>query len=299
MPDKELEALRAAVDCREVLERAGWTLDRAGSTRRAPKYRDGPARIVVVTHGGRGWFDPLSDARGDVIALAQHLWGGTLGHARAALRPLAGRASRSAWPGEPAVAPTGRRDAGADWSAARLPAPGSPAWRYLSEARCLPPEVLARAAGAGLLREGVRGTAWALHNDADGRPCGWEMRGPAYKGFSKGGTKGLFRLGAPDARRWVVAESFVDALSVLALADGAGEGIAVASTGGGFGPAAARALRELVGPGSRLVAATDRGEGGELLAARLHRIAEEAGAGFGRLRPVLSDWNDDLRQRPR
>lgn len=53
--DEELEALRERVDWRTVLERAGWELDRAGSSVGAAKYRGGrPARMVVVTHEGRG-----------------------------------------------------------------------------------------------------------------------------------------------------------------------------------------------------------------------------------------------------
>ena len=88
--DKDLADLRSLVDCRTVLEQAGWTPDKAESSVNAAKYRKGSTQIVIVTHQGKGWFDPLADARGDVIALAQHVWGGSLGHARKALRPLAG-----------------------------------------------------------------------------------------------------------------------------------------------------------------------------------------------------------------
>jgi hypothetical protein len=93
MRDDELTELRARVDCRAVLERAGWTLDQQESTRGAAKYRHGAGRIVIVTHEGRGWFDPVNGSKGDVLALAQLVWGGTLGHARKRLRPLAGLAS--------------------------------------------------------------------------------------------------------------------------------------------------------------------------------------------------------------
>ena len=54
MRDDELTELRARVDCRTVLERAGWTLDEQESTRGAAKYRHGAGRIVIVTHEGRG-----------------------------------------------------------------------------------------------------------------------------------------------------------------------------------------------------------------------------------------------------
>ena len=54
------------------------------------KYRGGPGRIVIVTHGGKGWFDPLVGKKGDALALAQHVWTCNLGHARKKLRTLAG-----------------------------------------------------------------------------------------------------------------------------------------------------------------------------------------------------------------
>ena len=91
--DEELERLRAAVNCATVLERLvpGWTLDKAESTRNALKYRRGPGEIVIVNHQGRGWWDPQSDARGDVFNLAQHLDPSlNFGHVRRALRGLAG-----------------------------------------------------------------------------------------------------------------------------------------------------------------------------------------------------------------
>ena len=88
--DVELDALHGLVDCRSVLDHAGWVCDFAESSAGAVKYRNGGARIVIVAHQGKGWFDPLAGARGDVLALAQYMWGGSLGHARMSLWPLAG-----------------------------------------------------------------------------------------------------------------------------------------------------------------------------------------------------------------
>ena len=45
------------------------------STRRAIKYRR-DSNIIIVIHEGRGWFDPLSPAKGDVFSLAEHLGAG-------------------------------------------------------------------------------------------------------------------------------------------------------------------------------------------------------------------------------
>lgn len=217
MHDRELDELRDRVDCRTVLERAGWTLDMQGSTQHAPKYRNGPSQIVIVTHEGRGWFDPLNDARGDVLALAQHVWGGNFGQARKALRPLAGIAPALA-PVERDRKPAAPLDAPKVWERAGRLAPGSQGFRYLTEARGLPVPIVAQAHRDGLLREGIFGTVWALHRTAGGLPCGWEMRGPQYKGFAKGGDKALFWIGElAQARRVAITESAIDALSLAAL----------------------------------------------------------------------------------
>ena len=291
----ELAELRQRVDCRTVLERAGWRLDVRESTRSAAKYRQDSGRIVIVTHDGRGWFAPLDDRRGDVIALAQHVWGGTLGHARKALRPLAGIT--------PTLLPM-RRDAEvapldgeAAWRLAQPPCPGSAAWAYLNGERGLPADVLVRVIQVGVLREGVCGTVWAQHQASTGRISGWEMRGPRYKGFSKGGTKTLFWLGHPSvADRLAVTESAIDAMSLAAL-EGWQEETVYASTGGGYGPETEMALRGLLPPGAELVVAVDRGAGGEALAVRLEGLAQACGVRSSLLRPDAKDWNDQLRGR--
>ncbi len=293
MVDDELVALRDRVDCRAVLERAGWALDKPESTVRAAKYRHGQAQIIIVTHEGHGWFDPLNDgARGDVIALAQHLWGGTIGHARKALRPLAGIAP-SFTPISKVQAPRSRQQLVIEWRGRGTVRPGSRGWTYLQEKRGLPVSAIDRAAEAGLLKEGVNGTIWAAHHDDRGTVCGWEMRGPHYRGFARDGAKTLFRVGSMQPGRIAVTESAIDALSLATLEGWHGETLYV-STGGGFGPATSAQLTTIAEPQARLVAAVDQGKGGELLAARLDRIAAASGCGFSRLRPIHKDWNEDL-----
>jgi hypothetical protein len=291
--DSELDDLKARVDCRTVLERAGWIQDVAQSAKNSAKYRNGIAQIIIVTHEGRGWFDPLNDQRGDVLALAQRVWGGNLGQVRKVLRPLAGD--------RPVFIPAERErllvaplNAPQIWNMQKFLVPGSPAWCYLTEKRKLSAAIVKKANAADLLREGIYGTVWALHRSNGGQPCGWEMRGPRYKGFAKGGEKTLFWLGdLTEARRIVVTESAIDALSRAEI-EGCKEETVYVSTGGGFGPPTIEVLRRVIRPGCRIVAATDRGQGGELLAGRLHELAKRAEAGFGRLRPIAKDWNEQL-----
>ena len=73
--DAELDELRAGVSCAVLLERhpPPWQLDKRESTRRCLKYRRGEGEIILVTHEGRGWWDPGSTAKGDVFSLVQHL----------------------------------------------------------------------------------------------------------------------------------------------------------------------------------------------------------------------------------
>ena len=133
--DEDIQQLKAGVSCAALLERLPpvWRFDRAGSTRRSLKYRRGEAEILIVNHGGRGWWDPLSEAKGDIFTLAQHLEPGlTFPEARRMLCDFVGialaypdvlrtRRTRTA----PALAAADR------WEKCQPLSRGSPAWLYL------------------------------------------------------------------------------------------------------------------------------------------------------------------------
>lgn len=290
--DRELDELRRRVNCCTVLEAAKWRLDRAESSQNSPKYRDGDGGVIVVRHAGRGWFDPICGRKGDVVALAQYLWRLNIGQARARLRPLAGM--------EPKFVPLARSepratplDVGAEWRQGRPLRPGSRGWCYLTDARGIPAEAVRRACEADGLREGVCGTTWAAHRAEGGEPLGWEMRGPEYKGYLRGARKSLYQVGTHRPSRVSVAESFIDALSLAAL-EGWRADTRYVSTGGGWTEAGAGLLRGHLAMGAVLVAATDRGRGGNLMADRLREIARDAGGAFERLEPEAKDWNAQL-----
>ncbi|PZP20312.1 MAG: hypothetical protein DI607_00265, partial [Sphingomonas hengshuiensis] len=255
--------------------------------------------IVIVTHGGLGWFDPLSDDKGDVFSLIERLdrVGFAEGFARAAA--LVGfRSSSPIWhespsPRSPVASPSER------WAVRRHPWPGSYTWRYLSGQRYLPANVIAAVVSAGLLREGPRGSMWAAHVDRGGVVSGWEERGPEWRGFSSGGTKTLFRFGPPAALRLCVTEASIDAMSLAAI-EGIREGTVYVSTGGGWSPQTDAALRDLAArPGVLLVAATDANAQGETFSERLRALAEAFGCMWQRLRPSAEDWNEVLKEKRR
>ncbi len=295
MKREELEALRAKVSCEAVLERAGYEIDLKESTRRAVKYRHG-GNIVIVTHDGRGWFDPLSDEKGDVFGLAMFLAAVSFPIAAESVASLVGfQLSRREWtsPRSPALV----EDVGDRWRSRRAPTPSSGAWRYLCWARWIPVAIIRQAIREGVLREGAFGSTWAAHVDGDGAVVGWEERGPEWRGFATGGSKILFRLGPATATRLCVTEAAIDAMSLAAL-EGPREQTLYLSTGGGWSPTTDAALAALAArPGSRLVAATDANSQGDAYAERLRVIAEKSGCDWQRLRPPADDWNEVLQNR--
>lgn len=309
--DAELNDLRAGVSCAVLLEQhpPPWQLDRRESTRRCLKYRRGKGEVILVTHEGRGWWDPGSSAKGDVFSLVQHLEPGlNLGQVRKVLRPLAGISP--AFP-EHLRAPSRRGPSipfDARWKRRPLPVRNSDAWRYLTVTRRLPDPIVVAAIGSGVLREGPHASVWFAHRDQDGRLTGFEMRGPDYRGFSTGGHKTLFRLhgrprpSATPVQRVVVTEAPIDAMSVAALEDLRADSLYVA-VGGGMGPQTLRCLdlllRDLAGlPGAALMIATDADRAGDAYAQSLAEIGRAAGVRSVRMRPPIDgeDWNGMLEQ---
>ncbi len=294
MEKKELEDLRDRVPCAAVLEQSGFAVDIEESTRKAVKYRRG-AEIIIVIHEGRGWFDPLSDAKGDVFSLAEHLDGIPFAEALDRVASLVGFVSK-----EPVWTRSTRDCAPAGsiperWAKRRNPWRGSMTWRYLRDERRLPEAIIRDAIRQNALREGPRGSMWAAHVDADGVVTGWEERGPDWRGFSTGGSKVLFRLGSLEASRLCVTEAAIDAMSLAAF-EGLREHSLYLSTGGGWSPTTEAAVRVLAArPGAQLIAATDANSQGETFAVRLRDIADEAGCDWLRLTPPTEDWNDALR----
>jgi hypothetical protein len=303
--DAEIEWLKAGVSCAVLLERLPppWRLDRGQSTRHSLKYRRGKGEILIVNHDGRGWWDPLSDRKGDIFTLVQHLDPGlSFGAARGVLRDFVGIA-----PTFPEAIRVRRTRASSlsivqRWDRCQPLSRGSPAWRYLAGQRGLPESILLAARRADAIREGPHGSAWFAHRDGAGCLTGIEMRGPDYRNFSAGGGKTLFRLPGSPGRlsRVAVCESAIDALSLASIERVRCDTLYVA-TAGGMGPATIAALQQLfhdlsADPAGILIAATDADTAGRRYAARLQDMATEAGMRFDAILPPsgVNDWNDAL-----
>jgi hypothetical protein len=290
MEKADIESLRDRVGCAAVLETAGFAVDLRESTPRAVKYRSGE-QIIIVIHEGKGWFDPLSDAKGDIYSLVQHLDGCDFVEAFAQVASLVGFVSsqpewkRQSRPAELDQSVTER------WATRRKPWRGSATWRYLRDARHIPEQVIRMAIAQNVVREGPRGSMWAAHHGDDGVVTGWEERGPEWRGFASGGSKVLFRFGNAAAPRICVTEAAIDAMSLAAIESVRRDTLYV-STGGGWSPSTDAALRSLTErPQTRLVAATDANPQGEVFVSRLRELAGEFGGDFERLKPKADDWN--------
>lgn len=296
MDRRQIEELKEKVGCAAILAHAGFALDRRESTRRALKFRRAD-EIVIVVHDGRGWWDPHSEARGDVFRLVSHLERLRFPEAVERVRGIAGSPTLKVdlVPRRSRLAP----EAGIAerWAARRPIWPSSSAWRYLAKERAIPANILAAAMTQGLLRQGPKGSVWMRHDNAVGIVVGWEERGPAWRGFATNGHKTLFQFGRPDADRVCVTEAAIDALSLAAI-EAARTDTLYVSTGGGWSPSTIAALRSLAS-NRELVAATDIDAQGDIYAARLAALAQDAKVRFARLRSIETDWNRDLKERRR
>jgi hypothetical protein len=296
MSDLEIEDLRDRVHCGVVLERTPppWKLDRKESTKLSLKYRRGKGEILIVSHGGRGWWDPTSDAKGDVFGLVQRLEPGiNFGYVRKRLREFMGLS-----PSFPIAERARRRKAlgravAERWADRKAVWPGSPTWRYLARKRFLPPAIIEAASAAGVLQEGPAGSAWFAHVNGVGSVAHVDIRGPTYRGSLAGGAKSLFRL-PPSAQsfpRLVLAEAAIDVLSVAAIESLRADTL-YAATGGGMGPGTIGAFEALLTalamfPGALFCSATDANGAGDRFAERHRSLAEKFSVPFARLRPPI------------
>lgn len=290
MEKADIEALRRRVGCAAVLETAGFAIDVKESTRKAAKYRRGN-EIVIVIHDGKGWFDPLSDAKGDVYSLIQHLDGCNFVESVLQVASLVGfEPSQPHWQRQSRETQLGQ-SISERWAARRKPWRGSATWRYLHDERRISEKVIRTVIAQNLLREGPHASMWAAHQSDNRVVTGWEERGPEWRGFASGGAKVLFRFGCADSLRICVTEAAIDAMSLAAIESMRRDTLYV-STGGGWSPATNNAIR-LLGErlGVRLVAATDANPPGEFFVSRLRELAGEISCDFERLKPAAEDWN--------
>jgi hypothetical protein len=176
--------------------------------------------------------------------------------------------------------------------------------RYLEDERGIPRAVLEDPRFAGRIYTDQFHNAIFPHRDRNGI-CGFEIRNYRFRGFSKGGEKGLWYSRAlPEDTTLIVSESGIDVLSYYALHRPAQAHYF--SIAGEMNPMQkillASAMQKLPRAGT-VIAATDHDPGGVNLARKIREIAEEAARqdlGVIDHRPEIEgqDWNNVLHPTP-
>ncbi len=310
--DAEITSFKRDINLTEFMVSRGYTLDAKASSRSSVVMVNDEHDKLVVTRGrDQNWvYFSVRDAQdcGSIIDFVQSRGAGHLGRVRQLLRP---------WVGEPADGQHERPRADpkrfvrdlepverditavrARWEAME---PVQGPHRYLCSERCIPASVLASARLQGRIRSDEFGNAAFVHHNEDG-VCGYEIRGPEFKGFAKGGLKGLFSSSAePNDTRAVFAESAIDALSYWALhPDPHTRIFSFSGQLGASQPALIASAIQGMPPATEIVLAMDRDKAGVALAARLGDIFTAVGRDELTLthqRPngPGTDWNDELR----
>jgi hypothetical protein len=215
-----------------------WKLDRKESTKLSLKYRQGKVEILIVSHAGRGWWDPTSDAKGDVFRLVHKgsspglasdmcasAYERSLGCRHVFRRPIGQGAETSRIEPSPPAGPN-------EGQFGRTLLPGA----ILDYSAGCRQRSLSRRSWPTFCGEGPVGSAWFAHVDRGGAVAHVDVRGPTYKGSLTGGVKSLFRLPleGPALPRLVLTEAAIDALSLAALESLRSDTL-YAATGGGMG----------------------------------------------------------------
>lgn len=165
------------------------------------------------------------------------------------------------------------------------------------EARGISSDITAHRRFKGCIRKDGYGNAVFPHHDRKGL-CGFEMRNHTFRGFAKGGTKGLWHSACWEQdTQLLISEATIDALSYAQLHPEGLMHTRYFSTGGKVTPEqqqlVAAALKRMVGKGSILIA-QDNDEAGEAFAALIEELAPENVPVTRASPPEGKDWNDSL-----
>jgi len=288
----------------------GFSVDRRASSRASVVVRHSCGDKLIISRDPSGvyfYFNAKGNDKGTIIDLVQSLDGGSIGDVRKTLRGFKPSEVKSSGDAvhqavECRKSKDGLTAKGAWQKAKVLKSRNS----YLTDCRSIPEIVYLDERFAGRFKIDARGNILAAHHDRDGL-CGFEMKNgtkveTTFTGFSPGGTKGLFfSKSYPDDRIVVLAETFIDALSVAAITGVSGRRFF--SLGGYPSPLQMELLESTVSklPEQSIVEMRfDHDDGGLKLAAKVSAEVLAAAANVKSFRLVPppeagTDWNDFLR----
>lgn len=298
----ELERFKRDINLSEYAANQGYELSKRESSRSSAVMRHPDGNKIVITRQQDGhwvYFSVRDDRdHGSIVDFVQQHRALSLGEVRKELRPWLSATSRPTLTREFArqIAPISRDREGVIATYSRMQA--CTEHPYLTS-RGLGPDILSDSRFADCVRVALLGNnpVWS-HYDQEGL-CGYEIKGPDFTGFAKGGEKGLWtsRTEVTDTRL-VFAESAIDALSYHALHKD--PHTRYMSTGGALSDKQRALIQGAIKKmpiGSEIVLAFDRDAAGEKLAREVAAM-DLQGRKLIRAVPTYGkDWNDELRQR--
>ena len=310
---QEIDDFKRRINLTEYAAAQGYALDRKESSRNSATMRGpGDDKIIIGKDAASGhwiYFSVRDDAdHGTIVDFVQNRQRLALGEVRKALRPRLGenpnptrRPAPESFLEDVESIPRDLAHIRAQFAAMQ---PVQGAHPYLEAERKIPAAVLADPRFAGKIYTDRHSNAVFPHHDRQGL-CGFELRNTRFKGFAKGGQKGLwYSTHHPDDHSLVITESAIEALSYHALHHP--EGTRYFSIAGEMNPTQRQLLESAflkLSPGAALLLATNNDAGGKHLAEQIKGIALATGRDDLALmdsRPERdgADWNDTLRALP-
>lgn len=307
--DEELRSFKTRINLSEYVAAQGYRMDKKASSRNSIVMHHPDSDKIVIARGSDGhwvYFSVRADNdNGSIIDFVQNRRNVRLGGVRQELRPWIGQGTSPRRPPVQTYAPQlepATKDRLAVLAAYERARPLT-MHTYLEQERCIPVAVLASSRFAGKLRTDRHGNAIFAHHDQAGL-CGYEIRGPKFKGFAKGGTKGLwFSIANKADTRLVITESAVNALSFHALHQI--ENTRYASIGGQMNPTQPELVRAAIAkmpPGAEIILASDADTAGRALADQIGQLAVDRNdITILKAQPPQedTDWNDQLKTQAR
>lgn len=298
---REVAAMKIDVDLTEYATHLGMEYDKQASYKGHAVFRHGAGKYDIYQAADDNWIwhDRHAGKSGDIFKLYQEVKGGTFAQAKDDVRAFQGGALPSLGKSseDQARIDREREEKRQQKERERLETIASSTkdhYRafgfmgrrdiYLSQERCISPEVLAETRW----RTSKHGSAVFPHIDAEGKFCGYEYRGAQmidgelrqFKGFTTDTEKGIYlanpHCASPTEIRF--SEGGVDVLSAYQLATPEErQRILFVGTTGEPGPKTEAAIAALAERHniSRFSLAYDRDQGGDnLTAKRAARLAE-------------------------
>jgi hypothetical protein len=307
----ELDQFKRQINLSEYAAACGYVLDRQHSSRNSAAMRSSNGDKIIIARDERSghwiYFSVTDDHdNGTILDFINHRQRWSLGDIRKELRLWIGTA-----PGQlrrpqadlfqKDVTPI-KRDRASVVAQFAAATPLSGSHKYLEEERGIPIATLESPRFLGRIYTDKYNNAVFPHHDRHG-VCGFEIRNFRFRGFAKGGEKGLWYSNAmPGDTSLVIAESAIDALSYHALHSP--ETTRYFSIAGEMNPMQrdllAGAMQKLP-EGGTVIIATDNDPGGQKLALSIREIAITTGRddlGVIEHLPEMQgqDWNNVLKQ---